>query len=73
MKRFFYEVNGTQFEETSEAFGEVWKKAKELATKEHTGITRTVVCGNDIRYEFFAKGGIFLNERFYEIDKVYIF
>ena len=72
MKRFFYNVNGTEFEDTV-AFGDGWKKALALAKKEHTEITRTVIINNDIRYEFFAKGGVFLNDRFYSKDKVEIF
>ena len=71
-KRFEYRVNGTAFEDT-EAFGKAWEAAKEKATVEHTYIERTVINGNDIRYEFYAKSGIFLNERFMEVDKVYIF
>ena len=71
-RTFEYRVNGTTFEDT-EAFGKAWKDAKEMATAEHTYIERTIVNGNDIRYEFYAKGGIFLNERFMEVDKVYIF
>ena len=70
-KLFVYEVNGENFEDY-EPFGEAWKKAKELATKEHCGIFRQVVCGEDIRNEFYARG-IFLNERFYSPEKLYIF
>lgn len=70
-KLFVYEVNGETFE-GNEAFGEAWKKAVALAKAEHCGIFRQVVCGEDIRNEFYAKG-IFLNERFYEPDKLYIF
>ena len=66
-KVFFYYVNGTEFVDT-EAFGKAWRDAKALATEEHTCITRTVLTGEDnLRHEFFAKGGIFLNERFYSV------
>jgi hypothetical protein len=72
MKEFFYYVNGTEFVDT-EAFGKAWKEAKALATEEHTCITRTVVKGKEMYHEFFAKGGCFLSERFYEKDRVKIF
>ena len=72
MKEFFYYVNGTEFVDT-EAFGKAWKEAKALATEEHTCITRTVVKGEEMYHEFFAKGGCFLNERFYEKERVKIF
>jgi len=71
-KMFIYNVNGTTFEDT-EAFGKAWKEAKEMAKAEHTFITRQVVKGNEIRNEFYATAGIFLNERFMEKDKVAIF
>lgn len=73
MTTFFYNVNGTEFTDT-EAFGKAWADAKALATEEHTCITRTVVSDNDtMRHEFFAKGGCFLNEKFYNKDRVKIF
>lgn len=71
-KLFVYEVNGETVEDT-EAFGQGWKKAKEIATKEHTYITRQVIKGNDIRNEFYSKGGCFLPEKFFEKDKVMVF
>ena len=71
-KTFIYNVNGTLFEDTK-AFGQAWKNAKALATEEHTVITRTVICGNETHEEFFAKGGCFLNERFYEENKAKVF
>ena len=71
-KLFVYMVNGTTIEDT-EAFGEGWKKAVALATEEHASIERQVICGSDIRNEFFAKGGCFLAERFYNVEKVKIF
>ena len=72
MKEFLYYVNGTEFADT-EAFGQGWENAKALATEEHTYITRTVIDDNNMRHEFFAKGVCFLNERFYEKDRVKIF
>lgn len=72
MKDFFYNVNGTEFHDT-EAFGDAWEKAVALAKEEHCGIDRTVVCGYSIRYEFYAVGGCFLNDKFKEKEKVKIF
>ena len=72
MKDFFYEVNGTEYHDT-EAFGKAWKAACAQAKEDHAPIYRTVVNGDDVRYEFFAKGGCFLNMRFYEDEKVKIF
>ena len=72
MKEFFYDVKGTEYHDT-EAFGEAWKKAKAQATAEHCGIRRTVVHGEHISYEFYAKGGLFLSDRFYTPDSLYIF
>lgn len=71
-KDFFYNVNGTEFHDTV-AFGNAWKQAVALAKEEHCGIDRTVVNGNDIRYEFYAKGGVFLADRFKTVDKVACF
>ena len=71
-KTFTYCVNGTTFEDT-EAFGKAWKDAVALAKEEHATITRAVVCGNDIRYEFYAKGGCFLNDRYYDKETVKVF
>ena len=59
-KMFVYSVNGTTFEDTV-AFGEAWEKAEKQAKKEHTYITRQVICGDNIRNEIFCKG-IFLSD-----------
>ena len=72
MKEFIYNVNGTEFTDTV-AFGNAWKNAKALATEEHAHITRTVIDGEKITYEFFAKGGCFLLDKFYEKDRVKVF
>ena len=61
-KDFYYNVNGTEFHDTV-AFGKAWKEAKALGKEEHCPIYRTVVKGDNIRYEVFAKGGCFLDER----------
>jgi hypothetical protein len=71
-KIFVYEVNGETFEDV-EAFGKAWKQAKEVATKEHTCITRQVINGENIKNEFYTNAGFFQNERFYDKDKVKIF
>lgn len=62
-KDFYYNVNGAEFHDTV-AFGQAWKEAKALAREEHCGIERTVICGENIRYEFYAKGGIFVSDEF---------
>jgi len=72
MTTYIYNVNGTEFEDTT-AFGKAWEQALATAKAEHCGIDRTVVRGSDIRYEFFAKGGVFLADRFRTVDKVAIF
>lgn len=72
MKEFIYNVNGTEFTDT-EAFGKAWSEAKALAKEEHTAITRTIVTNSSIRYEFYAKGGCFLDNKFYSKENVKIF
>lgn len=72
MREFIYNVQGTEITDT-EAFGEGWKKAKALATEMHTTIERTVIDGNNVRNEFFANGGVFLNMRFYQTSKAKVF
>lgn len=69
---FIYEVNGTKFE-GYEPWGDAWKKAEELATTYHAPITRQVIKGEKIRNEFFAIGGMFLNEKSYRPEIVFIF
>ncbi len=72
MKEYFYNVNGTEFVDTK-PFEKAWEEAVSLAKKEHCGITRTVVDGDTLRHEFYAKGGCFLPDRFYDAEKLYIF
>ncbi len=62
-KDFYYNVNGAEFRDTV-AFGQAWKEAKALAREEHCGIERTVVYGDEIRYEFYAKGGVFVSDKY---------
>ena len=71
-KMFYYNVNGTEFTDTK-AFGVAWHDAVKLAKNLHTGITRTVISEKGEQHEFLAKGGCFLNERFYTEKKVKIF
>lgn len=73
MTTFIYIVNGTELKETTEAWGTEWKEAKELAKEQHCGIHRVVIRGEDVRYEFYANGSVFLNERFYTNEKIKIF
>ena len=71
-KLFIYKVGNLEFAET-EPFGQAWKDAIKWAKHYHVGITRTVIDGSNKRKEFFAKGGCFLNERFYTEEKIKIF
>lgn len=71
-KTFIYMVNGNEFIDTK-AFGQAWKDAKAVAKAEHCGIYRSIVEGDNIRNEFFAKGGCFLNEKFFEDGRIEIF
>ena len=69
---YFYDVNGSEFHD-DECFGKAWHDAMEMAKAEHAVIWRSVVKPNgDISYEFYAHG-CFLNERYYEPRKAYIF
>jgi len=72
MTTFIYIVNGTMIE-TTEAFGQVWKEAIAIAKADHTEVWREVIRGEDVRREFYAKGGCFLNERFYKPEKARVF
>lgn len=71
-RTYIYDVNGTQFEDVK-AFGTAWANAKALAKEEHTTIKRTIVENEKITYEFYAKGGIFLNEKYYDVEDVKVF
>ena len=72
MVKYLYNVNGTEFFDIT-PFGAAWKKAKAMAKEEHTYITRTVVNGSAIRYEFYAEAGIFLPMKFFDEVKVCVF
>lgn len=69
MTEYIYIVNGTEHH-TTEVWGQAWKDAKAQATAEHATIERAVVNGDKIRYEFYAKGGCFLADRFYNEELV---
>lgn len=72
-RTYIYDVNGTQFEDVK-AFGTAWANAKALAKEEHTTIKRTIVENNGkIIHEFYAKGGIFLDEKYYNVEDVKVF
>lgn len=64
-KEFIYIVNGTEFNAGADVWGQAWKDAKAWATNEHSIIERAVIDGEEIRYEFYAKGGCFLADRFF--------
>jgi len=72
MTTFIYNLNGHEVE-TTEAFGEIWKQVVAIAKADHTEVWRTVVRGEDIRREFYAKGGCFLNEKYYKPEKAKVF
>ena len=67
-KTFIYQVYNSGYEfRGPDAWGQAWKDAKAVATELHTGIFRIVEQeGKEPRYEYYAKGGVFLNVRFYE-------
>lgn len=72
MTEYIYIVNGTEYT-TTDVWGQAWKNAQAQAKAEHTIIERAVINGEKIRYEFYAKGGCFLADRFYneELAKVF--
>lgn len=72
MKKFIYNVNGVNYNDT-QAFGDAWRKAFSVAKSTNSKIIRNVITDDEARVEFFAKGGVFLNMRFYEESKVYKF
>lgn len=72
MREFIYGVNGKIFKDTV-AFGIAWEKTVEEAKASNEMITRKVVNEKGQRIEFFAKGGVFLNIRYYEEKRVYKF
>lgn len=72
MKKYTYGVNGKIFTDTT-AFGKAWKNAITEAKTSHEVITRKVVEKEKQRIEFFAKGGVFLNIKYYNEKRVYKF
>ena len=60
MKKFVYQVNSNEFVGT-EAFGEAWKQAKQMAAANHMPIYRLVIKGETVKQEVFTKAGCFLN------------
>ena len=73
MREFIYMVNGTEYYAGTDVWGKAWKDAKTQASEEHTFIERAVIDGKEVSYEFYAKGGCFLAERFYDLERVKIF
>jgi len=73
MREYIYFVNGSEFYAGTDVWGQAWKDAKAEAAEEHCSIERAVIKGEDISYEFYAKGGCFLAERFYEPKLVKVF
>lgn len=72
MKKFIYDVAGFEFEDT-EAFGDAWKNAKDLATKKHVAIYRTVINGEKETREIYVKAGCFLPISLVMLKNVMIF
>ena len=74
MKTFTYMVGTYEYTDTT-AFGQAWTDAEIMAKKLHCGIFRTVTDPKTetVRDEFYAKGGAFLNIRYYEETKLRIF
>lgn len=72
MKEFTYGVNGKIFKD-NEAFGDAWKKAVMEAKTSHETITRKVIENKKQKFEFLAKGKVFLDIKFYDEKRVYKF
>lgn len=66
-KTFVYQVYNSGYEFRGDsAWGQAWKDAKAKAIELHTGIMRTVEQdGKEPRHEYYAKGSVFLNIKFY--------
>ena len=71
-KTFIYKAGNVEAID-NEAFGLAWITIKEVAKKNHLAIYRIVVSDDETRKEFFANGGIFLNMRFFALEKLKIF
>jgi hypothetical protein len=72
-KEFIYQVKPSFEFRGDSAWGEAWKAAKEKAAELHEGVYRTVIRGEEERNEYFAKGKVFVNIRFYKEGDLYIF
>ena len=70
-KKFYYQTAGHELVDTV-AFGDAWKVIVEYAKEHHTAITRKVVKDEEIREEYFAKGGVFLSMDHYKPGDEYI-
>ena len=71
-KTFIYRVGNYQTIDNT-AFGKGWKDAQKKAVENHSAIYRTVIADKETRYEFFANGGVFLNMRFFSLEKLRVF
>lgn len=71
-KTFIYRVGNHQMLD-NEAFGRGWKVAQETAIKNHCAIYRTVISNKEVRNEFFANAGVFLNIRYFALEKLKVF
>lgn len=75
---FIWTVEGTEFY-GDECWGQAWKNAYAFAKANRLPMWRLKVTedldGNILKEEnfFLAKGKVFLNERFYAPEKVYLF
>ena len=73
MREYIYIVNGTEFYAGTAVWGDAWKEAQEAARAEHAIIERTEIHGFEIHHQFLAKGGCFLDERFYKPERAEVF
>ena len=72
MKKYTYGVNGKIFTDTT-AFGKAWENAVTEAKTSQETITRRVVEDKKQKFEFLAKGKVFLDIKFYDEKRVYKF
>lgn len=72
-REFIYIVNGSEFNAGADVWGQAWKDAQAQAAEEHSIIERAVISGENINYEFYAKGGCFLADKFYSPDLAKVF
>lgn len=74
MKTFTYMVGEYKYEDIV-AFGPAWRQAEAKAKELHVGIFRKVFNHTTKKtfHQFYAKGGAYLDMRFFHEDKLYIF